>query len=139
MSKWLSTLDEAFDDLWSYRPLAMMGWMNSVPALNLVEKNDQYLATLSIPGIETHKVKLRAENHTVSVVYSDEETKVKKNGEGKVLRQEYTSQSFSRSFTLPMDADVKNMKASYKNGVLSLHIPKVEGATQGQDIPIEIQ
>ena len=68
-------------------------------------------------------------------------------GEKKVAREanlqgcacaERTSGEFSRSFRIPFDIDPESVKGSYRNGVLTVVVPKpVESQTQVRTVPIE--
>jgi HSP20 family protein len=53
------------------------------------------------------------------------------------MRREFSYSSFTRSFTLPANVDPENIQASYKDGVLSLTIPKKEEKRNTKEIRIE--
>jgi HSP20 family protein len=48
----------------------------------------------------------------------------------KVMRREFSYSSFKRSFTLPESTDSEKIKASYKDGILSINVPKREEAKE---------
>jgi HSP20 family protein len=66
-------------------------------------------------------------NNNILEISSEKEIKEESKDE-KVMRREFRYSSFKRTFTLPDTADTDKIKASYKDGILSINIPKKDEA-----------
>ncbi|RKX96138.1 MAG: Hsp20/alpha crystallin family protein [Spirochaetes bacterium] len=93
-----------------------------VPAVDIKEEKDKYIMEVELPGFTEKDVELKVENNVLTLSSKKEETKEEsKKG---YIRKERKSYSFSRSFSLPENTDVDKIKASFKNGILNIEIPK---------------
>jgi HSP20 family protein len=96
-----------------------------VPSVNIVEDEKMYQLHFNAPGFEKEDFKIKVENGSLLVsaehkTESKEETK-------RFTRQEFRYGSFSRSFRLPKDkVNEDGVLATYKNGILTVEIPKKE-------------
>ncbi|MFN0032474.1 MAG: Hsp20/alpha crystallin family protein [Flavobacteriales bacterium] len=92
------------------------------PAANVKENKENYFIELAAPGLskEDFKVKLEADTLTISTEKSNE---AKEENE-RYTRKEFRYNRFSRSFILPETVNSEDIRASYKNGVLQLTLPK---------------
>ena len=68
-------------------------------------------------------------HNNVLTISSEKEMKNEVENE-KIMRREFSYTSFKRSFTLPETTDSEKIKASYKEGILSISIPKKEEAKE---------
>ncbi|MFI5153958.1 MAG: Hsp20/alpha crystallin family protein [Chitinophagales bacterium] len=95
----------------------------NVPAVNVNETDDQYFLSFASPGLEKKDIQVQVEDDmlTISAQKEEKEEKI-----GKYNRREYNYSSWTRSFTLPDDADESKIKAEYKNGELKVEIPRSE-------------
>lgn len=91
----------------------------SRPAANIKETEVAFELSLLVPGYSKEQVNIELDEFVLTV--SAELEKEKENLEG---RNEFSLESFSRSFRLPKTADIDAIKAEQKNGVLRLEIPK---------------
>lgn len=93
-----------------------------VPTFDVVENGDSYLLTADLPGVreEDLEITLHQNRLTVSGKRDAEE---RKEGESYYL-YERRHGSFSRSFSLPEDADAESVDAKLEDGVLRLRIGK---------------
>ena len=95
------------------------------PTVDIEENDDNYMITADLPGVDKDDIEVRLENGVLSITgekHVDKET-------GKGTRQHRTERfqgSFSRRFTLPTAIEADKVNADYKDGVLSLAIPKLE-------------
>lgn len=109
----------------------------NVPAVNIKEEDDKFLVTLAVPGVKKEDIKLNVENGMMTVSSEKKEEKKDKK-KGKYSRYEYNFSSFSRSFSLPENADAEDIKAKYEDGELKIELQKKEKAlTAGREIAIE--
>lgn len=107
-----------------------------LPAVNIVEGKEDYKIELAAPGMRKEDFKVNLENHVLTIS-SEKETK-NESEEENVLRREFSYNSFTRSFTLPETVDGEKIKANYKDGVLSILVPKKEEAKVKPAIEIKI-
>ena len=93
-----------------------------LPAVNVSESEKSYEVELAAPGMKKEDFKVKVDNGalTISAERKEEKEEKKKN----YTRQEYSYNSFSRSFTLPDDVKDDNVKAHYEDGVLKLSIAR---------------
>lgn len=101
----------------------------NIPAVNVLENNDNYRIEVAAPGLEKKDFHIDLENNLLTIS-SEKEFKHEEEKDGKFMRREFGYSSFKRSFTLPDSIDVEKIGASYKEGVLQISIPKREEAKQ---------
>lgn len=93
--------------------------------VDLNESDDKYQVVAEVPGVNKEDIKVDIDKNRVSIW-----AEVKKNTEEKegdrVLRTERYYGSASRSFAFENEIDDANAKASYKDGVLTLDLPKAK-------------
>ena len=127
-NKPLNSVASIFDSLFSNEsfniPRASVG--NTTPAVNIRENEDEFFLDFAMPGINKDDVTIELDNDLLTV--SSELNEVKDEVKGNYTRREFHYASFKRSFILPETVDTTKVKADYKNGVLSISIPKKEEA-----------
>lgn len=100
----------------------------TVPKVNIKETADSYWVEMAVPGMKKSDFLIDLDNQQLSI-----STEAKQEEENKVYnytRREFGYASFRRSFTLPDSIDDDKIKASYNDGILSIHLPKKEEARQ---------
>src|SRR2546430_4100104 len=95
-----------------------------IPAMDLVEKNDEYVLRADLPGLTEKDVRVELEDNVLSV--SGTRKSEHENRKDGYYRVERASGSFSRSLTLPEGVDPESIRAQFENGVLEVRIPKPE-------------
>ncbi len=93
------------------------------PDTDLIDKGDSYELKMDLAGMDSKNIKIDVQGNYISVTAKSEESKEKKEG-GKIIHQERHIGMVQRGMTLPKDADVEHYKSEYKNGVLTITIPK---------------
>ena len=97
------------------------------PTVDIEESDHFFLIRADVPGVDKKDIDIRVENGVLSI--TGEKHEEKESGKGtKRHRTERYSGTFARRFTLPGAIKADNIDASYKDGVLSLMIPKAEEA-----------
>jgi HSP20 family protein len=104
------------------------------PALDLYEEKDNLVLTAELPGLKKENIDISLHDNTVTI--AGERRNEKKYGQGESSREERYFGRFTRSLALPKAVDPNRVKATYKDGVLILTLPKAEEAKPRQ---IEIQ
>jgi HSP20 family protein len=113
--------ENVFDAPSPLRTGALRRWM---PAMDLVEGDDNYVLRADLPGLTQDDITIEFEDRTLTVAGERKaEHEVKKDG---YVRVERAFGSFSRSLTLPQGVDPEALTASFDNGVLEVTIPKPE-------------
>jgi HSP20 family protein len=100
------------------------------PAADITEDNNEYVIKAELPDVKKEDVKVTVENGVLMI--SGERKFEKEEKEKKYHRIERAYGSFVRSFTLPDDTDAAKVKAEFKDGVLTVHLPKSEQAKPKQ-------
>jgi HSP20 family molecular chaperone IbpA len=103
-----------------------------VPAVDIREIDGAYLVEAELPGYDENNIRVQVDGNTLTIESGKEEGTTPdtspKNGEDRFLIRERRGASFSRSFTLPEDADTESVSAVFKNGLLTLEIKKRAGS-----------
>jgi HSP20 family protein len=97
-----------------------------VPRVDVVEHDKEYQIDVELPGMKKDEIKVSVEDRVLSI--SGERKSEKEEKGKKYHRTERSYGAFMRSFTLPEDASGEKLHADFQEGILKVHIPKVEGA-----------
>jgi len=105
-----------------------------VPSVNIIENDQDFVLELAAPGKSKEDFKINLENQllTVSSEVKEEKEETQKN----YTRREFVFNSFSRSFTLPKNIIHDKVAADYKDGILSITLPKKEETKLSREITI---
>ena len=104
------------------------------PRVDIVETDKAFVIKMEIPEVDKKDVKISVEHGMLAV---RGERKQEKEEEGKKFhRIERCYGSFCRSFTLPKNVDDGKIEAKFKDGMLTIELPKVE---QPKSKPVEIK
>src|ERR1700720_524693 len=123
----ISTLQDQFNRLFneSFRnhteEPALTTW---APAVDIYETRNELVVKADIPDVNEKDIDVRVENNLLTV--RGERKFEKSVSEDNYLRVERTYGAFSRSFSLPNTVNPEAIRAEYKNGVLTVTLPKRE-------------
>jgi len=96
-----------------------------MPAVNLYEREHEVVIVADMPGVTDKDVDLTVEKHVLTITGKSQW----KEPEGFELRyREFAPVEFRRVFSLTSDLDAEHIKATMKNGVLTVQLPKSEKA-----------
>lgn len=126
----LDTLNRDTPHLGVFSPLANTAF----PAVDVRETSNAYLMDIDLPGYTERDVTIHLKERVLTLASVHEETKEKEensNGEQFLIR-ERSQHRFVRRFTLPEDIDPDKVDAAFKNGVLTVTIPRKEAAPRRQ-------
>ncbi len=116
-------LREAFSPVTGEGEVSTRTW---APAVDIYEDGDNLVLKAELPGINPDDVEIRVEDNTL---YLKGERKFEKDvKEQNYHRVERSYGTFTRSFSLPNSVDADKVAANYKDGVLTLTMPKKEEA-----------
>jgi HSP20 family protein len=96
------------------------------PSVDIVDRDKEIVVRAELPGVEKKDLDVSVDERTLTIRGSNrrEEKEEKDN----YFRQEIRSGAFSRSVLLPADVNVAKAAATFKGGVLELHLPKARSA-----------
>lgn len=100
--------------------------MMTVPAVNIVEKQNHFEISLAAPGMKKDDFNIDVEGNLLTISAESEQKQEER--DERHTRQEFNYTSFSRAFTLPDGVMRDKIDASYENGLLRLMLPKTEEA-----------
>ena len=97
-----------------------------VPAIDVHDDDHHYTVTVELPGAKKDDIHIEVEQGMLTLRGEKKSEREERKEKRRWVERSYGS--FSRSFTLPRDADAERLEASFKDGVLTLTIPKSEAA-----------
>ncbi len=97
------------------------------PAVDIYETENELVLKADIPDVDAKNVGIQLENGTLTLK-GERRFEEQKNGHKGFHRIERSYGSFMRAFSLPETVDGEKVKADYKNGVLTITVPKKEVA-----------
>jgi HSP20 family protein len=98
----------------------------TMPSVNIKEGKEDFTIEVAAPGFDKKDFKIDLNNNVLEIS-SEKEVKNEENTE-KLMRCEFQYASFKRFFTLPDLVESEKIKATYKDGILNVVIPKKEEA-----------
>ena len=107
------------------------------PAVNITEKEDAFHLELVAPGKEKKDFDVELEEDTLTISTNSDSGIAE--DDTQFTRREFDYASFNRSFRIPETIDTKCIKANYKNGLLSIILPKRKEAIPEPKKQIEIR
>jgi HSP20 family protein len=107
------------------RPLLGAGeYMDWSPTADISETDDEYLIRAALPAVKKEDVKVTYEDGMLTL---SGERRQREHEKGEKFRRVETYYgNFERTFALPDVIDAEAIKAEYKDGVLTIHVPKLE-------------
>ena len=138
-SPFTGVFDDLFTrDLWNWGLSNNSTTNTTIPAVNIKETGDSFEVEVAAPGMTKNDFKIELDNNTLTISSEKENNYEQKEGE-RYTRQEFSYQSFQRTFQLPKEVvDADKIQARYENGLLHLVIPKKEEAKQRPPRMIQI-
>ncbi|MBQ6780806.1 MAG: Hsp20/alpha crystallin family protein [Treponema sp.] len=102
---------------------------NVMPNVDVKENENEYVLDMDLPGKTEKDVELNLKDDVLTISSQHEETKEEKSDKkdkthGEWLIRERRNYNFTRRFTLPQDVNVEGVNASFKNGVLTVVMPR---------------
>ena len=97
---------------------------SAYPKVNVYEYNDKVGIVAEIPGLDKKQLEVSVEEGVLTIS-GDKHSTFEDDG-AKVLRRELKQSSFKRQFELGELLDGENIKANFKDGILSVSVPKLE-------------
>jgi HSP20 family protein len=112
--------------------LPVMTWL---PAVEIVEANNELVLTAELPGMKKEDVQISIENQVLTLTGEKKEELKEDEKDKKYHVFERSYGTFVRTFTLPRAIDATKVNAEFENGILKIHLPKTAEA-KGRKIEI---
>ncbi len=93
------------------------------PRVDIIDHKNEIEVQAALPGVKKEDLEVSINNQSISIRAT---TREEKKEEGKYFRREITRGEFQRVISLPDNVDNDNAKASFKDGILKVTIPKTE-------------
>jgi HSP20 family protein len=105
----------------------LSGW---APAVDLHEERDHLVLRAELPGMKKEDIDISLHGDVLTL--SGERKEEKEYEKAETYRSERFLGKFQRIFTLPVAVDANKVQASYRDGILTVHLPKSEEAKPKQ-------
>jgi HSP20 family protein len=104
----------------NYEPLAQGQW----PKTDIYEDKEGVTLRFEVPGIDANQIRVQVIENALTV--SGERKLENEQNRQNYHRVESSYGTFERSFSMPQSLDTEKMTAQYRNGVLTVHVPRSE-------------
>lgn len=94
------------------------------PNVDIKDKQDHYLITVDIPGADESNIQVNLENNQLHISATTKKSTAQDKNGGDMLRSERFYGQFQRTITLPSPVVAEKMQTDYKDGVLTITVPK---------------
>tara|TARA_Y100000758_G_scaffold92025_1_gene63191 strand:+ start:88 stop:525 length:438 start_codon:yes stop_codon:yes gene_type:complete len=114
-------LDRIFNDGWNNNNKIR----NNTPSVDIIENEEEFVLTAEFPGFDKKNLNINVEENGVLNINAN--SKINKEPNDPLYRiRERNSDSYNRKFNLPENAIVEKINAQFKNGLLTVNIPKAK-------------
>ena len=107
-----------------------------VPRLDVVERDNEFVVKAEMPGMKKDDIEVSLENGVLTITAETKSETEEKEGD-RVIRQERRYGKYLRSLRLGKEIDDRKVKATYRDGVLELVLPKAE-AVKPKKISVDV-
>jgi HSP20 family protein len=111
-------IDETLSRIWK-EDMAQGVWS---PSVDILERGDEVVLKADLPGVTQNEIDIRVEEGTLTI--QGERKFVKESSEENYVQIERPYGTFRRTFSIPRTIDQESIKASYKDGVLRIILPR---------------
>jgi len=115
-------------------------WFSATPAsgfnVDIIENEDSYTLSAEVPGVDRKDLKVTVEDDTL-IIEAEKRNSYEEKKDGH-YHSERSYGKFSRSFKLNGKVDAEKIEAAYKNGVLTLSLPKREEA-KSREVTVKVK
>lgn len=136
LSRMEQEMEETFDRFFRGWPLLReaaegLGW---APAIDVVDRKDEVILRADLPGMSERDVELTLQDGNLTIRGERKEEKEEKEENYYCCERSYGA--FSRSLAVPASVNADKINATFKSGVLEVHLPKTKEAT-GKKIEVK--
>ena len=109
---------------------------SSMPAVNIKEDEKHFALDLAIPGMKKEDLNIDI-NEDVLTISSESKNETTEESDG-YKKKEFNYTSFCRSFYIPENVNREKIEAAYKDGILTVSLPKLEEEKKNLSRQVEI-
>ena len=129
-------MNDLFERSWGRARREPASFGSFIPPVDIRENKNEYVVQMDLPGIEQKDIFVGMEDGTLTIRGERKYEEEKKDESATTVERAFGT--FIRSFSLPGTADAEKIAAAYKNGVLTVTIPKREEA-KPRAIKVEVK
>ena len=129
-------MNRVFDDFFRGFDLPQVFGRQSWPQIDVAETDTEYKVTAELPGMEEKDVELTLRDNVLTLS-GEKRDELEEKNEGRYYAERFVGR-FSRTVPLPVEVDADKVAAAFKNGVLTVVLPKSQQARETtKRIPIQ--
>ncbi|WP_042457742.1 Hsp20/alpha crystallin family protein [Neobacillus dielmonensis] len=114
----LQSIDEFFNTPFPFQP----GFQ-----VNTAETKDEYIVSAELPGVKREQIHLNTAGNYLTITIDNKELETTEDDQNQIYRRKYVHQQSSRTVVLPTAINEEKIKASYRDGLLKIRIPREKG------------
>ncbi|WP_066312999.1 Hsp20/alpha crystallin family protein [Bacillus sp. FJAT-29814] len=95
--------------------------------VDIQEKDKEYLVSAELPGVKKDQIRLNVTGNYLTISLENNELETAEDERSRSYRRRFVRQQSSRTISLPHAINEKNIKASYRDGLLHVRIPRETG------------
>lgn len=119
---------------WPTFPKAAAPFEGKMPNVDVIDRDDEVLVKAELPGVDKKDLEISTTQNSVTIKGTTRHEE--KEEKGDYYRCEISRGSYSRTLALPAEVDEEHAKATFKDGVLELTLPKLK-KTKRRTIKVE--
>jgi len=141
LARWERDMERMMEDFFGRRPRWPERWFGNreleitAPAVDVFEEKDEIVVKAELPGMNKENIEVNLTDHHLTI--KGEKKKEAEVKEENYYRAERSYGSFLRTLELPKDVHADKVKASFKNGILEVRLPKTEEA-KAKEIKVKV-
>ncbi len=113
-----------------------IGWQPGGMSLDMADHGDEFIVTADLPGFEKDDIDISLRGDRLRIEAEHTAETETEEGDEEYLRKERRQQSMTRALTVPEPVDEAGVSAEYRNGVLTITLPKEMGDDDLHDIEV---
>ncbi len=127
-------MSRQFEDIGSQFGGGRMDWQAGAISVDVADHDDEFVVTADLPGFEKDDIDVTLRDNRLRIS-AEQESEIEE-GDEEYIRQERSQRSMSRTITLPDPVDESSVSAEYRNGVLTITLPKLGGSDESHSIDV---
>lgn len=128
-------LEKFFEEGFEIIPSFITSKKFFTPSIDIYEKGDSVFAEVNLAGYKPEEIDLEIEDNILKIRGEKKEEKEEK--EKRYYKKELHQESFEREVFIPAEIDESNIKATLKDGILKIEMPKIAKQAKAKKIKID--